>query len=68
MTNQEPDAQGAPLRAYTDPAYRPLCATLADVRANHGGILSAIRDSRDLSDDTRDKLKAMLDQFVKTFA
>jgi F-type H+-transporting ATPase subunit alpha len=43
-------------------------ALLADVRANHGGILSAIRDSRDLSDDTRDKLKAMLDQFVKTFA
>ncbi|MCY1200209.1 chorismate mutase related enzyme [compost metagenome] len=34
MTNQEPDARGAPLRAYTDPAYRPLCATLADVRAN----------------------------------
>jgi len=34
MTNQEPDTQGAPLRAYTDPAYRPLCATLADVRAN----------------------------------
>ncbi|MGE8689251.1 MAG: chorismate mutase [Achromobacter sp.] len=34
MTNQEPDALGAPLRAYTDPAYRPLCATLADVRAN----------------------------------
>ena len=34
MTNQEPDAQGAPLRAYTDPSYRPLCATLADVRAN----------------------------------
>lgn len=34
MTNQEPDTRGAPLRAYTDPAYRPLCATLADVRAN----------------------------------
>ncbi len=32
--NQEPDTQGAPLRAYTDPAYRPLCNTLADVRAN----------------------------------
>jgi len=31
---QEPDTQGAPLREYTDPAYRPLCATLADVRAN----------------------------------
>ena len=34
MSNQEPDTQGQPLRAYTDPAYRPLCATLADVRAN----------------------------------
>ncbi|WP_240434003.1 chorismate mutase [Achromobacter sp. B7] len=31
---QEPDTQGAPLREYTDPAYQPLCATLADVRAN----------------------------------
>lgn len=31
---QEPDTQGAPLRVYTDPAYQPLCATLADVRAN----------------------------------
>ncbi|CAB3624157.1 hypothetical protein LMG26685_00033 [Achromobacter mucicolens] len=31
---QEPDTQGAPRREYTDPAYRPLCATLADVRAN----------------------------------
>lgn len=31
---QEPDTQGAPLREYTDPAYSPLCATLADVRAN----------------------------------
>ena len=31
---QEPDTQGAPLREYTDPAYQPLCTTLADVRAN----------------------------------
>ncbi|HEY0295906.1 MAG TPA: chorismate mutase [Bordetella sp.] len=31
---QEPDAQGQPLRAYIDPAYRPLCATLAEVRHN----------------------------------
>ncbi|MPS26656.1 MAG: chorismate mutase [Alcaligenaceae bacterium] len=31
---QEPDQTGRPLRAYTDPAYRPLCATLAGVRAN----------------------------------
>lgn len=33
MSN-EPDTHGAPLREYTDPAYRPLCANLADVRAN----------------------------------
>ena len=26
---QEPDTHGAPLREYTDPAYRPLCANLA---------------------------------------
>ncbi|MGE8680343.1 MAG: chorismate mutase [Achromobacter marplatensis] len=31
---QEPDTHGAPLREYTDPAYLPLCANLADVRAN----------------------------------
>ncbi|CAB3673841.1 chorismate mutase [Achromobacter piechaudii] len=38
MTNptpmQEPDTHGAPLREYTDPAYQPLCADLAEVRAN----------------------------------
>lgn len=31
---QEPDTHGAPLREYTDPAYQPLCADLAEVRAN----------------------------------
>ncbi|MGE8618732.1 MAG: chorismate mutase [Achromobacter spanius] len=31
---QEPDTHGAPLREYTDPAYEPLCANLAEVRAN----------------------------------
>lgn len=31
---QEPDTLGTPLREYTDPAYRPLCANLAEVRAN----------------------------------
>ncbi|MGE8566355.1 MAG: chorismate mutase [Achromobacter sp.] len=31
---QEPDTHGAPLREYTDPAYQPLCANLAEVRAN----------------------------------
>ncbi|MFC4276106.1 chorismate mutase [Achromobacter aloeverae] len=31
---QEPDPNGGPLRAYTDPGYVPLCATLAEIRAN----------------------------------
>lgn len=34
MSIQEPDTHGAPLREYPDPAYRPLCANLAEVRAN----------------------------------
>lgn len=32
--SKEPDTHGAPLREYTDPAYRPLCANLADVRGS----------------------------------
>jgi len=43
-------------------------AMLADMRANHADVLKAIRDSRDLSDDTRAKLKSALDAFAKTFA
>jgi F-type H+/Na+-transporting ATPase subunit alpha len=43
-------------------------AMLADMRANHADILAAIRDSKDLSDDTKGKLKGALDQFGKTFA
>jgi F-type H+-transporting ATPase subunit alpha len=43
-------------------------AMLADMRANGKAILKAIRDSKDLSDDTRAKLKEALDAFAKTFA
>ncbi len=43
-------------------------AMLADMRANHADVLKAIRDSKDLSDDTRAKLKAALEAFAKTFA
>ena len=43
-------------------------AMLADLRANHAGILTTIRESRDFTDDTKAKLKAALDQFGKTFA
>ncbi len=43
-------------------------AMLADLRANHAGVLKAIRDSKDLSDDTRAALKDALTAFAKTFA
>lgn len=43
-------------------------AMLADLRANHEGVLKAIRDSKDLSDDTRAALKDALTAFAKTFA
>ena len=43
-------------------------AMLADLRANHAGVLKAIRESKDLKDDVRDKLKAALESFAKTFA
>ena len=43
-------------------------AMLIDLRANHATILKDIRDSRDFSDATRDKLRAALDKFAKTFA
>ena len=43
-------------------------AMLTDVRANHKDLLKAIRDSKDLSDDSRAKLKDALTAFAKTFA
>jgi F-type H+/Na+-transporting ATPase subunit alpha len=43
-------------------------ALLADMRANHADILTTIRDTKDLGDEVKGKLKAALDQFAKTFA
>ncbi|WP_374294866.1 F0F1 ATP synthase subunit alpha [Sphingomonas sp.] len=43
-------------------------AMLADLRANHAGVLGLIRDTKDLGDEAKGKLKAALDQFAKTFA
>jgi F-type H+-transporting ATPase subunit alpha len=43
-------------------------ALLDEVRAKGEDILSAIRDSGDLSDETDKKLTAFLEGFVKTFA
>ena len=34
MQEKEPETHGRPLRAFTDPAYVPLCANLAEVREN----------------------------------
>jgi F-type H+-transporting ATPase subunit alpha len=43
-------------------------AMLSDLRANHADTLTMIRDTRDLGDDARGKLKGALDAFAKTFA
>jgi F-type H+-transporting ATPase subunit alpha len=53
-----------PVEAVT----RYEAAMLADLRANHKGVLKSIRDSKDLKDDVRDQLKSALDAFAKTFA
>ena len=41
---------------------------LSAMRTQHGDILDTIRTSKELKDDTRDKLKSALDAFGKTFA
>jgi F-type H+/Na+-transporting ATPase subunit alpha len=51
-----------------DKVTRYESAMLADLRANRPELLADIRDKRDLSDDTRAKLKEALDAFAKTFA
>ncbi len=43
-------------------------AMLGFMRSEHADVLAAIRDSREFSDDTRDKTKAALDAFAKQFA
>ena len=43
-------------------------AMLADLRANHADTLRMIRDTRDLGDEAKGKLKSALDAFGKTFA
>jgi F-type H+-transporting ATPase subunit alpha len=43
-------------------------AMLADLRANHADVLTTIRETKDLGDEVKGKLKAALDQFAKTFA
>ncbi|MBN8830276.1 MAG: F0F1 ATP synthase subunit alpha, partial [Sphingomonadales bacterium] len=52
----------------TADVVRYEAAMLAHFRAHHADVLAAIRDSRDLSDDSRAKVKDALDAFGKTFA
>ena len=61
------------VRGYLDPVKvedvnRFEAAMLSEIRANHGGILEAIRQERALSEETEAKLKAALDSFARTFA
>jgi F-type H+-transporting ATPase subunit alpha len=51
-----------------DAVVRYEAAMLADLRANHADVLGTIRDTKDLGDDVKGKLKAALDAFAKTFA
>ncbi len=41
-TGKEPDAQAAPVRRFTDPAYRPLATDLAGIRREIDRIDEAI--------------------------
>jgi F-type H+-transporting ATPase subunit alpha len=41
---------------------------LSTLRGKHADLLNAIRDSRDLSDDSAAKLKAAVESFAKTFS
>jgi F-type H+-transporting ATPase subunit alpha len=43
-------------------------ALLDDIRANGEDILSSIRETKDLTSETEEKLKSYLDGFVKSFA
>ena len=43
-------------------------AFLSDMRSKHADVLTAIRDSKDLSADSTAALKSTLEAFVKTFA
>jgi F-type H+-transporting ATPase subunit alpha len=41
---------------------------MGEIRAKHGAILAAIRDEKEISSATEDKLKAVIEAFAKSFA
>src|SRR5687768_4236660 len=51
-----------------DAVVRFESGLLSHIRHDHGDILATIRDSKQLDDDTAGKLKAVLDDYSKTFA
>ena len=51
-----------------DAVVRYEQAMLADLRANHQDVLKTIRETKDLGDEAKAKLKDALDAFAKTFA
>jgi F-type H+-transporting ATPase subunit alpha len=63
----------AGVKGYTDgidvgDVVRFEAQLLDEIRDKGQDILEAIRTSKELSEETDSKLKAMLDEFVKTFA
>ena len=52
----------------TNDVTRYEAAMLAWLRSEHGAILTDIRETKDLSNETRDKLKDALAAFGKQFA
>ena len=49
------------MRAFED-------GLLSLLRGKHADVLNAIRDTRDLSDETAGKLKSVVESYAKTFA
>jgi F-type H+-transporting ATPase subunit alpha len=63
----------AGVNGYLDPikvadVSRFEAELLRYMRAEHAGILGAIRDQKEISKETGDKLKAAVDKFAKSFA
>jgi F-type H+-transporting ATPase subunit alpha len=63
----------AGVNAYLDPLPVDRVRAFEDgllgiLRGQHADILTAIRDSRDLDNDTTAKLKGVVDSYAKTFA
>ncbi|WP_129791149.1 F0F1 ATP synthase subunit alpha [Sphingosinicella sp. CPCC 101087] len=52
----------------TDAVTRFESALLSHMRSDHGDVLTKIRDTKTLDDDTANSLKSIIGDFVKTFA